>query len=173
MPMMKKKNKSKLPPELLIVVEDADQSLGENLSSSIPTPDKPFNAKVISSLAQALTGLTKLMGGAAEFEAYSAPVETVPPDLARFLVMASKAAEDYGQPFPVALEDIQGDRDITAITAHIITLAGDRDFKDWLQEEEEEESVEEEVMDEEEKDSKGASKKEYDFASRVGRMGSF
>jgi hypothetical protein len=59
--------------------------------------------------------------------------------------MASKAAEDFGKPFPVSLEDIKGDNELTSITAHLKMLAADEDFKEFLQGEAEPEGAEVEV----------------------------
>jgi hypothetical protein len=99
---------AKTPDALLIVAEESDKTMGDALSSSIPAPEKPYNPKVISSLTKALTALSKLMGEAVEFESYEGPQEQMPPDVARLLSMASEAAEDYGQPLPVALDSIRG-----------------------------------------------------------------
>ncbi len=78
-----------------------------------------------------------MMGIPVEIEAYSEPTTRIDEDVARFLFMASKAAEDYGKPFPVKLEDIKGDNQLTTITAHLKMLASDDGFKEFLMGEDE------------------------------------
>jgi hypothetical protein len=80
--------------------------------------------------------------------------------------MFAQAAEDYGQPFPVALDMIKGDRELTAITAHLMKLAKDAKFAEFLDQPMDEAEVRIEIrgdgddMEEEE---------EFDFASRMRR----
>jgi hypothetical protein len=86
--------------------------------------------------------------------------------MVRFLAMFEQAAEDYGQPLPVALDQIKGDRELTAITAHLMKLAQDSGFSDFLDSPMDEAEVKIEIrgdgedMEEEE---------EFDFASRMRR----
>lgn len=157
--------KGDMPADLLVVVGEGDRALGEGLASSIPVPEKPYNPKVVTSLADALSAASKLMGEEAEFEAYTEAVDEIGPDMARILTMVSEAAADYGEPLPVALEEITGDKDLTAITAHIMGLSKDRDFRDWLKEEVTEEPEEDEVTEEAPIDEEPD--EDFDFASRM------
>ena len=65
---------------------------------------------------------------------YTGPVEEFGPDEARFLAMLEAAAADYGKPLPVALADIKGDAELTAITATLQQLAKDQAFVAFLDE---------------------------------------
>lgn len=156
----------KLPTELKSTAEEADTAMGEGIAALIPAPEKPYNPKVVTALAQATANVAKLLGLDVKAESYSGPVAELDPDLARFLAMLEKAAADYGQPFPTTLDSIKGDGDLTAITAHLIGLAKDRDFKAFLAEPAPGESVGSE-MGEEMGGSEEEEKKPFNFAARM------
>jgi hypothetical protein len=132
-------------------------------------PDKPYSPKVVTALAQAIAAAAKVMGLDLKPAPYKEPVMELEPEVVRFLAMMDAAAKDYGSPLPVSLDAIKGDRELTAITAALMQLAKDRDFKDFLNMPIEEEGMETEVevkvkpgMGEGEEDEE-----EYDFASRM------
>ncbi len=121
-----------LPPEFDEIADEENAAIDDALNVVIPAPDRPYNPKVVTSLGKAVAKVAALLGldlGDGEF---TGPVEELDPDLVRFLVVVSKAAEEYGQPLPVALEDIRGDAELTTLAAAITSLSTDRDFKDFL-----------------------------------------
>jgi len=77
--------------------------------------------------------------------------------------MISAAADEYGQPMPVKLEDIKGDRELTALTAAIKRLAADADFQAFLDEEIPDAEPDTELPDEDEMTEEA----EFDFAARM------
>jgi hypothetical protein len=83
--------------------------------------------------------------------------------------MMAAAASDYGKPFPVELEDIKGDAELTAITAALTQLAGDKAFAEFLDAPAEPEEVieEETVMPDGEVDEEEV--EEFDFSKRMRR----
>lgn len=157
---------SDIPRDLVEAAEDVDDTIGAELEAIIPPPSSPYNAKTLTALAKALASLGKVMGIDIEAETYSEPSTRLDPDMVRFLAMFEQAAEDYGQPLPVALDQIKGDRELTAITAHLMKLAQDSGFSDFLDSPMDEAEVKIEIrgdgeeMEEEE---------EFDFASRMRR----
>lgn len=155
----------KMPTELAQAAEESDASMGEGLIALIPTPEKPYNPKVVTALNQAVAAAAKLLGLDIMVENYLKPVAELDPDLVRFLAMLSKAAEDYGQPMPVKLEEIKGDAELTALTAALQGLAKDRDFKLFLAEPAPGESVGSEMG--EEMGAEEEEKKPFNFASRM------
>ena len=155
-----------IPRDLREASEDVDDAIGAELMDLIPAPDSPYNVKALDALAKALSSMGKVMGIDIEAESYSEPMARLDPDMVRFLAMFAQAAEDYGQPFPVALDMIKGDRELTAITAHLMKLAKDSKFAEFLDQPIDEAEVRIEIrgdgdeMEEEE---------EFDFASRMRR----
>lgn len=146
--------KSDLPEDLDAAAAEQDALVGEELASLIPPFEKPIKAIVMENLGKALASVLAIMGmEGVEAQPYDGPVEAIDPDMVRMLMAVSMAAQDYGQPFPVAIEDIRGDQEITAITAALTGLAADRDFKDWLKEQAEAPEAEEEVIEEEAADA--------------------
>ena len=132
MPIRPKNMPEDMPAELMEAADERDGMLDEQLDSLIPSADSPFNVKVLAAMSEAIQAIASMMGIPVEIEAYDEPTTRIDEDVARFLFMASKAAEDYGKPFPVKLEDIKGDNELTTITAHLKMLAGDSGFKDFL-----------------------------------------
>jgi hypothetical protein len=49
--------------------------------------------------------------------------------------MLEQAATDYGNPFPVSIREAQTDDAMVAIAAHLLALAKDQGFKDFLESE--------------------------------------
>jgi len=153
-----------LPPEFAALAEQEDAVVGETLTAVVPPPEKPYNKKVMTALATAIAEVASLMGldlGAGE---YVGSVEAMDPEMVRFLAMISAAADEYGQPLPVALEDIKGDRELTALTAAIKKLASDADFQAFLDEEVPDAEPSTELPDEGEMTEEV---EEFDFAARM------
>ena len=138
MPIRPKNMPADMPDELMAAADERDAMVDEQIDSIIPTVDNPFNIKVLAAMSEAIGSIASLMGIEVEIEAYDEPTTRIDDDVARFLFMASKAAEDYGKPFPVKLEDIKGDNELTTITAHLKMLAGDSGFKEFLMGEDDE-----------------------------------
>jgi len=153
-----------IPPEFADLAEQEDAMVGETLTAVVPPPEKPYNKRVMTALTMAIAEVASLMGldlGAGE---YTGPTDAMDPEMVRFLAMIGAAAEEYGKPLPVKLEEIRGDSELTAITAAIKKLASDADFKEFLSEE-----VPESEPDTELPDEGGMTEEveEFDFASRM------
>lgn len=165
---------SDMPPDLEAAAASSDAMIGEELSGQIPMPEKPYNPRVVSALAEALAQIMSVMGVEMTPEPYTGPVTEMPPDEARFLAMIDAAASDYGKPLPVALTEIKGDAELTALTAYLKQLASDPEFEAYLNEggeggDMEGEAPEVEVNIEaggEEKPSKGKPEAEDDFFAK-------
>ncbi len=132
-------------------------------------PRRSRTARRLTALAKAIAAAAKVMGLDLSPEPYSEPVMELDPEVVRFLAMMDAASKDYGSPFPVPLDQVKGDRELTVLTAHLLGLAKDRDFKDFLNMPLEEEGMETEVevkvkpgMEEEEEE-------DFDFAGRMRR----
>ena len=156
-----------IPDDLRMAAEASDAEVEMMLVDLIPAPDKPYSPKVVTALANAIAAVAKVMGLDLKPEPYTGPVMELDPEVVRFLAMMDAAAKDYGSPLPVPLDAVKGDKELTVITAHLMGLAKDREFKDFLNMpiEEDEEGMETEVeikvkpgMEEDE---------EFDFASRM------
>jgi hypothetical protein len=105
---------------------------GEEVSDLIKPPDSPYNVKSLNQLAKAVEAVARVMGIQVEAEEYNEPQARLDNDLSRFLMMIATAAEDYGQPLPVSLEEIRGDNELTAIAAHLLRLSKDGGFEEFL-----------------------------------------
>jgi len=101
-----------------------------------------------------------------EPESYTEPAARLDPDVVRFLAMYAAAAEDYGQPLPVALDMIRGDRELTAITAHLMKLAKDAKFAAFLDAPADEADTEVRI---EVRPGEEEVEENFDFASRMRR----
>lgn len=157
-----------MPAELADLAEAQDDLIAAEAADLIPPPSSPFNAKVLTSLSKALAAVAKVMGLDLTPESYSEPEARLAPEVARFLMMMAAAAEDYGQPLPVALDAIKGDKELTAITAHLMRLAKDKDFAAFLDAPVEDERTE--VKIEVKPDGMEVEEEEdFDFASRMRR----
>ncbi len=124
-----------LPDDFEELAGQEDEIIGETLMVVVPPPDKPYNKKVMTALAVAIAEVAGLMGldlGAGDYEG---PTDVMDPEMIRFLAMIGAAADEYGSPLPVALEEIRGDRELTAITAAITKLLADPGFEAFLNEE--------------------------------------
>ena len=146
---------------------ERDAMMNDAMDGMLPGMDKPVNAKVLNALAKAINAISKLMGIEVEVEQYD-EATTLDDDVARFLLMMETAAEDYGKPFPVGVDAIRGDSEITAITAHLMDLARDPGFKSFLSEPSEGEAeIKVEVRRGEDGDEMEEEEEDFDFASRM------
>lgn len=131
MPLYERMN-SEMPAELARAAADTDAAVADELGALIPPPESPYNVKTLNALASAVADAARVMELDVEPVEYTEPAARLEPELVRMLSMLAAAADDYGQPLPVRLEDIRGDRELTAITAALIRLAKDEDFKRFL-----------------------------------------
>jgi|TARA_Y100000310_G_scaffold255327_1_gene262701 hypothetical protein len=127
-----------IPADLADAAAERDLLVDEVADSLIPAAATPYNAKALEALAGAVQSIASLMGIEIEIAAYDGPAVELDPDIQRFLLMMDAAARDYGKPFPVALEELRSDKELTAITAHLTALAEDAAFAEFLSAEEEE-----------------------------------
>ena len=102
-----------MPADLAAIAEEQDALIGEEMADLVPRPDRPYSAKVYSALTDAIAKAAKVMGLDLTPEKYTEDVAQMDGDVARFLAMMAAAASDYGKPFPVELEDIKGDAELT------------------------------------------------------------
>lgn len=155
-----------IPPDLRAAAEASDEAVGASLAGLLPRPERPYNPKVVTGLAKAIAAAAALMGLDLKPAPYTEPVPELDADMVRFLAMVDAAAKDYGSPLPIPLAEVRGDNELTAITAHLMGLAKDRDFKEFLNMPIEEENTEVEV-----KVKPGRAeveeKEDFDFASRM------
>ncbi len=152
------------PEEVAEIGAERDAMMNDSMDGMLPIMDKPLNPKVLNALGKAINAVSKMMGIEVEVEQYD-EATTLDDDVARFLMMMSTASEDYGKPFPVKLEEIRGDTEITAVTAHLMDLARDTGFREFLAgpgEDEAEVSVEVTAEEPDDDDT------EFDFAGRMG-----
>lgn len=126
-----------MPDELADAAAERDLLVDEVADTIIPPASTPYNAKALDALASAVASLGSVMGVDIEMEPYDGPTTELDPDLQRFLLMMDSAARDYGKPFPVALTELRSDQELTAITAHLMALAEDAAFAEYLSAEEE------------------------------------
>lgn len=139
-----------MTPEEMIrkPAEEADEMIGAEVVSLIPRPARPYNPKAVSALASALAGLGEMFGMVmAPADVGAEAIEEMPTDIARNLGMVVQAATDYGNPPPVALEEITDDSGLTVLTSWLSDLASDEEFAAWLMEEDTAEMEEEEMED--------------------------
>lgn len=160
--MMKSKS---MPREMVDAAEEADVAFEE----VVPRPEKPFNPKTVTSLAKAVVDLAVKMFGMKDLksESYSGPVESLDPRMAQMLMMVAEAAKDYGSPLPVEPSRIKSDADLVVITAHLVGLLSDRDFKDFLAAESPTDAADESTEGPEGEDTGPV--EPFDFASRMRR----
>lgn len=125
----------KMPAELKKAAMSADDSLEAALMTEIPAPRRPFSGKVMKNLLDAAAKASMVFGAPVKLEISDAPAARLPGDVVRVLAMMEKAAEDYGDPFPVSLKSAVTDEALVAIAAHLLSLARDPEFKKFLQEE--------------------------------------
>jgi hypothetical protein len=161
-------SRAPLPPEFEELAGQEDEIIGETLMVVVPPPDKPYSKKVLTGLAMAIAEVAGMMGldlGAGE---YDGPTEAMDPEMVRFLAMIGAAADEYGKPLPVALEDIKGDRELTAITAAIKGLLSDPEFQAFLEQEIPDAEPDTELPDMGGEDE-DVEVEEFDFAARMRR----
>lgn len=161
-------SRAPLPPEFEELAGQEDEIIGETLMVVVPPPDKPYSKKVLTGLAMAIAEVAGMMGldlGAGE---YDGPTEAMDPKMVRFLAMIGAAADEYGKPLPVALEDIKGDRELTAITAAIKGLLSDPEFQAFLEQEIPDAEPDTELPDMGGEDE-DVEVEEFDFAARMRR----
>lgn len=121
-----------LPGQFEELAESEADIVGETLAVVVPVPEKPYSAAVMTGLGRAIVQVAKLLGLELGEGEYTEDVGAMDPEMVRFLAVLSQAAEEYGAPLPVTLEQIKGDQELTAITAALMALANDRDFRDFL-----------------------------------------
>jgi len=121
-----------LPPQFEELAVDENDIVGETLAVVVPVPDRPYSPAVMTGLGRAIVQVAELLGLDLGEGEYTEAVEAMDPEMVRFLAVLSEAAKEYGSPLPVALEEIKGDQELTAITAALMSLARDRDFRDFL-----------------------------------------
>lgn len=161
-------SRAPLPPEFEELAGQEDEIIGETLMVVVPPPDKPYSKRVLTGLAMAIAEVAGMMGldlGAGE---YDGPTEAMDPEMVRFLAMIGAAADEYGKPLPVALEDIKGDRELTAITAAIKGLLSDPEFQAFLEQEIPDAEPDTELPDMGGEDE-DVEVEEFDFAARMRR----
>lgn len=156
-----------MPRELADLAADRDAMIDEQLDEMLPDAERPYNVKTLEALAKAVQRVAKLFGIAAELEQYSEPSVRLDDDLARFLLMIEAAADDYGKGFPVKMTELKGDKELTLITAHLMELAADEDFKRFLEADEDEGAGETEVEIEIKRDGDEIEREDYDFGARM------
>ena len=144
MPLKEKKKTE--DSALIVIAEQADDNIGDMLQDMIPKPERPYKGSTVSALADAVRRVVALMDRELEERPYPEPVPELDADLLRFLAATLAAAEDFGKPSPVKPEDIRGDNELIVITQHLLELAKDRDFRDFLDEELEDMEDDEEMM---------------------------
>ena len=157
-----------LPPEFEELAAGEDDIIGESLAVVVPVPEKPYTAQVVTALGRAIVQAAQLLGLDLGEGEYTEPEEALDPEMVRFLAVLSSAAEEYGAPLPVSLEDIRGDKELTALTAALMSLARDRDFRDFLAQPMAEEEAPTELPEEEAEEEA----EDFNFAARMRpRMG--
>ena len=132
--------KEKQPEDsaMIVIAERSDDAIGDMLQDLIPKPERPYKGSTVTALADAVRKIVALMDRELEARPYPEPVPELDADLLRYLAATLAAAEDYGKPSPVKPEEIRGDNELIVITQHLLQLAKDRDFRDFLEEELEE-----------------------------------
>ena len=158
-----------MPADLAAIAEEQDELIGQELAGLVPRPDRPYSAKVYTALTDAISKAAKVMGLDLTPERYTEDVAEMDADVARFLAMMATAASDFGQPFPVELEDIRGDAELTAITAALTQLAADKAFAEFLDAPIEAEEVIEEETVMPDGDVEEEEVEEFDFSKRMRR----
>ena len=121
----------KMPEALVRAAGTADARMESAMLTEIPTPRRPYSAKVLKSLVDAASKASMLFGAPVEIEIKDP--SRLPGELVRTLAMIEQAAADYGNPFPVSIREAQTDDAMVAIAAHLLNLVKDRDFKDFLE----------------------------------------
>lgn len=158
-----------LPPQFEELATDENDIVGESLAVVVPVPEKPYKAGVVTALGRAISQVAQMLGLDLGDGEYSEDVDAMDPEMVRFLAVLGQAAEEFGSPLPVALEDIKGDNELTAITAALMTLARDRDFRDFLAQVEPDEEAPTDLPDE---DEEMEVEEDFDFRARMRpRMG--
>lgn len=123
----------KMPEALARAAGAADARMESAMLTEIPTPRRPYSAKVLKSLVDAAAKASMLFGAPVEVEIKDP--SRLPGELVRTLAMLEQAATDYGNPFPVSIREAQTDDAMVAIAAHLLALAKDKGFKDFLESE--------------------------------------
>ena len=169
MPLMIASAPQGMPADLAAIAEEQDELIGQELAALVPRPDRPYSAKVYTALTDAISKAAKVMGLDLTPERYTEDVAEMDADVARFLAMMATAASDFGKPFPVELEDIKGDAELTAITAALTQLAADKAFAEFLDAPAEPEEVIEEETVMPDGDVEEEEVEEFDFSKRMRR----
>jgi len=156
-----------MPQDLMDAATEADDIVGAELAALVPPFEKPINVKVMNALAKAVADVAAVMGMDIIPDTYTEPVMELEPDVVRFLAMIDAAAEDYGKPLPVRLDQLRSESDLTALTAGMMQLAADADFEAFLDMptgDEPDVAIDVEVAGPE-----GVAEEDFDFSSRMRR----
>jgi len=161
---MKMKMPEGMDSDLMEAAEETDAVIGEELAGKVRPFEKPVAPKVMDAFVKAIAAAAKVMGMELQPEKYTEAVTELDPDLVRFVSMLEAAAGDYGAPFPVAVMDLKDSAGLTALTAHLMTLAKDKGFSEFLDMPAPEMAGEEMG---EEMDTEEGGEEEFDFAARM------
>lgn len=157
-----------MPEDLMMAAETSDDMIGDELASMVQPFERPVNPKVMNGLAKGIAAAAKVMGMDIVPEKYTEPVMELEPDVVRFLAMMDAASADYGRPFPIALDAIRDESAVTAITAHLMDLAADKDFEAFLDmDEADAPEADVEINIEAPMPGGGEMDEDFDFASRM------
>jgi hypothetical protein len=145
-----------LPPQFEELATDENDIVGESLAVVVPVPEKPYKAGVVTALGRAISQVAQMLGLDLGDGEYSEDVDAMDPEMVRFLAVLGQAAEEFGS--------IKGDNELTAITAALMTLARDRDFRDFLAQVEPDEEAPTDLPDE---DEEMEVEEDFDFRARM------
>ena len=121
-----------IPEELEDIGAERDALMADAAEAIIPPAESPYNVKAMAALSDALKKIADVLGVELEVEEYTEAATVLDPQVQQFLLMIDRAAEDYGSPLPVDLEELKSDAELTTITAALLELAADDGFADFL-----------------------------------------
>ena len=121
-----------IPEELEDIGAERDALMADAAEAIIPPAESPYNVKAMEALSDALKKIADVLGVELEVEEYTEAATVLDPQVQQFLLMIDRAAEDYGSPLPVDLEELKSDAELTTITAALLELAADAGFAEFL-----------------------------------------
>lgn len=121
-----------IPEELEDIGAERDALMADAAEAIIPPAESPYNIKAMEALSDALKKIAAVLGVELEVSEYTEAATVLDPQVQQFLLMIDRAAEDYGSPLPVDLEELKSDAELTTITAALLELAGDDGFAEFL-----------------------------------------
>ena len=169
MPMSPAMPSVDMPPDLMAAAQESEDIVGAELAALVPAFERPIGTKVMNALAKAVAAVGRVMGMEIQPDAYTEPVMELEPDVIRFLAMMDAAAEDYGKPLPVRLDELRTEADLTTLTAALMQLAQDDAFEEFLDMPDGDQEREADVEVAIDVKPDGEMEEEFDFASRMGR----